>query len=101
MEPVGSKPLVRRFGLPTSAATVRLAMGALEQQGLLTQPHTSAGRVPSQQGYRLYVDQLLPAPGAAALQLERDLANLSLQWPAFDDLLLHLGRRLTDLTGLP
>jgi heat-inducible transcriptional repressor len=100
MEPVGSRTLVRRFGLPTSAATVRSAMGALEQQGLLTQPHTSAGRVPSQQGYRLYVDRLLPAPGAAALQLERDLTNLSLQWPAFDDLLLHLGRRLTDLTGL-
>jgi heat-inducible transcriptional repressor len=100
MEPVGSQTLVRRFGLPASAATVRSAMGALEQQGLLTQPHTSAGRVPSQQGYRLYVDQLLPAPGAAALQLERDLASLSLEWPAFDDLLLHLGRRLTDLTGL-
>lgn len=100
MEPVGSKTLVRRFGLPASPATVRSAMGALEQQGLLTQPHTSAGRVPSQQGYRLYVDQLLPAPGAAALQLERDLAALSLQWPSFDDLLLHLGRRLTDLTGL-
>ncbi|MGB5136669.1 MAG: HrcA family transcriptional regulator [Prochlorococcaceae cyanobacterium] len=100
MEPVGSRTLVRRFGLPASPATVRSAMGALEQQGLLTQPHTSAGRVPSQQGYRLYVDQLLPAPGAAALQLDRDLATLSLQWPALDDLLLHLGRRLADLTGL-
>jgi heat-inducible transcriptional repressor len=100
MEPVGSKTLVRRFGLPASPATVRSAMGALEQQGLLTQPHTSAGRVPSQQGYRLYVDRLLPAPGAAALQLERELATLSLQWPALDDLLLHLSRRLADLTGL-
>ncbi len=100
MEPVGSKTLVRRFGLAASPATVRSAMGALEQQGLLTQPHASAGRVPSQQGYRLYVDRLLPPPGAAALQLERDLANLSLQWPGLDDLLLQLGRRLTDLTGL-
>ncbi|MEO1003781.1 MAG: HrcA family transcriptional regulator [Cyanobacteria bacterium J06638_7] len=100
MEPVGSMTLVRRFRLPASAATVRSAMGALEQHGLLTQPHPSAGRVPSQQGYRLYVDRLLPAPGAAAVQLQRDLASLSLQWPSFDDLLLHLGRRLTDLTGL-
>jgi heat-inducible transcriptional repressor len=100
MEPVGSHTLVRRFGLPASPATVRSAMGALEQKGLLTQPHTSAGRVPSQQGYRLYVDQLLPAPGAAALQLEREMASLSLQWAALDDLLLHLTRRLADLTGL-
>jgi heat-inducible transcriptional repressor len=100
MEPVGSNTLVRRFGLPASPATVRSAMGALEQRGLLTQPHTSAGRIPSALGYRLYVDQLLPAPGAAALQLERELAGVSLQWAALDDLLLHLARRLADLTGL-
>ncbi len=99
-EPVGSQILVKRFGLEASPATVRSAMGALEQRGLLTQPHTSAGRVPSQQGYRHYVDCLLPAPSAAAHQLERELAGLSLQWAALDDLLLHLARRLADLTGL-
>ncbi len=100
MEPVGSQTLVRRFALPASPATVRSAMGALEQRGLLTQPHTSAGRIPSQQGYRVYVDALLPAPGAVAQQLERELTGLSLQWAALDDLLLHLSRRLADLTGL-
>jgi heat-inducible transcriptional repressor len=100
IEPVGSQALVRRFALPASPATVRSAMGALEQRGLLTQPHTSAGRIPSQQGYRLFVDQLLPAPGAAALQLDRELTGLSLRWAALDDLLLHLSRRLADLTGL-
>ena len=99
-EPVGSQTLVRRFGLKASPATVRSAMGALEQRGLLTQPHTSAGRVPSQLGYRHYVDCLLPAPGAAAGQLNRELTGLSLQWAAFDDLLLQLARRLADLTGL-
>ena len=67
-------------------------MGALEQRGLLTQPHSSAGRIPSQLGYRLYVDQLLPSPGAAALQLDRELAGLSFQWAALDDLLLQLNR---------
>lgn len=100
IEPVGSQTLVRRFQLAASAATVRSAMGVLEQQGLLTQPHPSAGRIPSQQGYRVYVDQLLPPPGAAALQLDRELTGLSLQWAALDDLLLHLSRRLADLTGL-
>ena len=63
IEPVGSKTLVKRFGLQASSATVRSAMGALEQKGLLTQPHTSAGRVPSPRGYRHYVDCLLPRPG--------------------------------------
>ncbi|MEB3200828.1 MAG: HrcA family transcriptional regulator [Synechococcaceae cyanobacterium] len=100
VEPVGSRTLVRRFAMPASPATVRSAMGVLEQRGLLTQPHTSAGRIPSQQGYRLYVDHLLPAPGAAALQLNRELAGLTLPWAALDDLLLHLARRLADLTGL-
>ena len=100
VEPVGSSTLVRRFAMPASPATVRSAMGALEQRGLLTQPHPSAGRIPSQQGYRMYVDELMPEPGAAAQQLQRELAGLSLQWAALDDLLLHLARRLADLTGL-
>ncbi len=100
VEPVGSQTLVRRFAFPASPATVRSAMGALEQKGLLTQPHTSAGRIPSQLGYRLYVDQLLPAPGVAALQLNRELAALSLPWASLDDLLQHLARRLADFTGL-
>ena len=99
-EPVGSKTLVQRFGLEASPATIRSAMGALELRGLLTQPHTSAGRVPSPLGYRHYVNCLLPAPGAAAGQLQRELMGLSLQWAALDDLLLHLARRLADLTGL-
>jgi len=99
-EPVGSQTLVRRFGLQASPATVRSAMGALEQRGLLTQPHTSAGRIPSPLGYRHYVNCLLPAPGAAVGQLQRELMGLSLQWAALDDLLLHLARRLADLTGL-
>ncbi|MEY2643738.1 MAG: hypothetical protein RLZZ611_387 [Cyanobacteriota bacterium] len=99
-EPVGSGTLVRRFGLQASPATVRSAMGALEKRGLLLQPHTSAGRVPSPLGYRHYVNCLLPPPGAAAVQLQSELMGLSLQWAAFDDLLLHLARRLADLTGL-
>ncbi len=100
IEPVGSKTLVKRFGLAASSATVRSAMGALEQRGLLTQPHSSAGRVPSPRGYRHYVDCLLPPPGAPFRQLESELTNLSLRWAALDDLLWQLARRLTDFTGL-
>ncbi len=100
IEPVSSKTLVERFGLKASAATIRTAMGALEQRGLLTQPHTSSGRIPSQRGYRHYVDCLLPPPAATINHLEHELTNLGLQWAALDDLLVHLAKRLTDFTGL-
>jgi heat-inducible transcriptional repressor len=57
--PVGSKTLVERYGLQVSPATVRSAMAELETLGLLSHPHTSAGRVPSDLGYRLYVESLM------------------------------------------
>jgi heat-inducible transcriptional repressor len=57
-EPVGSKALVERHGLGVSPATVRNDMAALEEEGYITQPHTSAGRVPTDKGYRLFVDRL-------------------------------------------
>ena len=57
-EPVGSKHLVERHHLGVSPATVRNDMSALEDEGYIVQPHTSAGRVPTDKGYRLFVDQL-------------------------------------------
>lgn len=56
--PVGSKSLVERHGLNVSPATVRNDMAALEDEGYIAQPHTSAGRVPTDRGYRLFVDRL-------------------------------------------
>src|SRR5688572_18322999 len=57
-EPVGSKALVERHHLGVSPATVRNDMAALEDEGYIHQPHTSAGRVPTNRGYRLFVDKL-------------------------------------------
>src|SRR4051795_3836636 len=57
-EPVGSKMIVDRHNLGVSSATVRNDMAALEDEGLIVQPHTSAGRVPTDKGYRLFVDKL-------------------------------------------
>ena len=57
--PIGSKGLVRRYGLNVSPATIRSAMADLEALGLLTHPHTSAGRVPSDLGYRYYVESIM------------------------------------------
>jgi len=58
-EPIGSKALMSRLNINVSPATIRNDMAALEQLGFLEQPHTSAGRVPTFNGYRLYVDKLM------------------------------------------
>src|SRR3989442_8941061 len=72
-QPVGSRYLVERAGLSVSPSTVRNELAELEARGLLTHPHTSAGRVPTDRGYRLYADELLahqdPRPGAFPLDL--------------------------------
>lgn len=57
--PVGSRPLVRRYGLDLSPATIRNTMSDLEEAGFLEHPHTSAGRVPTWRGYRTFVDELM------------------------------------------
>jgi heat-inducible transcriptional repressor len=59
-EPVGSEVLVREYNMSVSSATIRNAMGMLERHGFLYQPHTSSGRIPSDSGYRVYVDHLMP-----------------------------------------
>src|SRR5438309_3307199 len=58
-QPVGSRALSRQSGLELSPATIRNVMADLEELGLITSPHTSAGRVPTPLGYRLFVDTLL------------------------------------------
>jgi heat-inducible transcriptional repressor len=60
-EPVGSRTIARKYNLGVSSATIRNEMADLEEMGLIEQPHTSAGRIPSQLGYRYYVDCLMEA----------------------------------------
>jgi heat-inducible transcriptional repressor len=72
-EPVGSRTLARASGLDVSAATIRNIMADLEEQGLVAAPHTSAGRVPTSQGYRVFVDSLLQVPQPLP---ETELADL-------------------------
>lgn len=61
-EPVASAQLVQRYHLDVSPATVRNELAALEERGLLTHPHTSAGRVPTDLGYRYFIESLMPRP---------------------------------------
>ena len=58
-EPVGSKALAEKPDISVSSATIRNTMAALEQEGYLDHPHTSAGRVPTYKGYRFYIDNLM------------------------------------------
>ncbi len=62
-QPVASNALVRRYGLGVSSATVRNELALLEDLGLLTHPHTSAGRVPTDLGYRYFIESLMAGPG--------------------------------------
>ncbi len=96
-EPVGSKALVERHRLKVSAATVRNDMAALEEEGYITQPHTSAGRIPTDKGYRLFVDRLAqikplsPAERVAITSFMNGTADM-------DDLLGRTVRLLAQLT---
>ena len=68
-QPVASSAVVQRYGLPVSSATIRNEMARLEDEGYIVQPHTSAGRVPSDKGYRYYVEALMrPQEPPAAVQ---------------------------------
>ncbi|MBD1926743.1 heat-inducible transcriptional repressor HrcA [Trichocoleus sp. FACHB-90] len=99
-EPVGSKALVEEYNLSVSPATIRNAMGALEKAGLLYQPHTSAGRVPSDSGYRIYVDQLIKPSDVLGRQVEELFTkNLNLEDWSFEALLRGAAQILTTLSG--
>lgn len=97
-EPVGSKAVADDPVLQVSSATIRNEMGILEREGYIAQPHTSAGRVPTDKGYRYYVDALMrrpPAPPQQAQEIERHLFHAL---SALDDLLERATTLLSDLT---
>ena len=97
-EPVGSKSIVERHAFGVSAATTRNDMALLEDEELITAPHTSSGRVPTDKGYRLFVNhlaQLRPLSTAQRSAIETFLADPS----DLDDLMARTVRVLTQLTG--
>jgi heat-inducible transcriptional repressor len=96
-EPVGSKSLVDRHNLGVSSATIRNDMAALEEDGLIAQPHTSAGRVPTDAGYRMFVDRLTdikPLSGAEKRAISTFLDGAV----DLDDVLHRAVRALAQLT---
>ena len=78
-QPVGSQALVERYGLGVSSATVRSILAELEAAGLLTHPHTSAGRVPTDAGYRFYVESIVdavPLPAVEQLMIRHQFGQV-------------------------
>jgi heat-inducible transcriptional repressor len=96
-EPVGSKALVERHSLGVSPATVRNDMAALEEEGFITQPHTSAGRIPTDKGYRLFVDRLSAVKPLSAAE-KRAIATLLEGAVDLDDVVQRSVRLLAQLT---
>jgi heat-inducible transcriptional repressor len=102
-EPVGSETIAERAGLGVSSATIRNEMAALEEQGYLSHPHTSSGRIPTDVGYRHYVDSL-PSPtrlkDAQRRQIAAHFAEAILDLEEVLKGSVHLLSRLTQYAGL-
>lgn len=100
-EPVGSKCIMENAELDVSSATIRNEMADLEALGLLEQPHTSAGRIPSPQGYRLYVNELMEEHRLSQQETRRINEALKLKMQELDRVLEQAGRILSHLTRYP
>lgn len=96
-EPVGSKALVDRHQLGVSSATIRNDMAALEEDGLIAQPHTSAGRVPTDAGYRVFVDRITSLKPLTSAE-RRAIETFMTDAVDLDDVLHRAVRALAQLT---
>jgi heat-inducible transcriptional repressor len=95
---VGSRTLVRRHGIQQSPATVRNVMAELEEHGLLAQPHTSAGRVPTDAGLRLYVDRLMQVRELSTKEKNEIRSRFQLSQVELQELLREVSRVLSELS---
>jgi heat-inducible transcriptional repressor len=94
---VGSRTVTRRYGIDLSPATVRNVMADLEELGLLKQPHTSAGRVPTDSGLRFFIDSLLKVRSLSPKEREEIASRYDLFGNDLDDVLQRTSRMLADL----
>ena len=100
-EPVGSKSISSTPGLDVSPATIRNEMADLEELGLLEQPHTSAGRIPSPKGYRIYVNELMDEYRLSVQETKRLNEALHLKMRELDQVIDQAGRVVSQLTRYP
>ena len=100
-EPVGSKAIAASEELNLSSATIRNEMADMTAMGLLEQPHTSAGRIPSPQGYRIYVNELMNEHRLSLEETQRINDALKQKMAKFDDLLADAGKLVSEMTSYP
>jgi heat-inducible transcriptional repressor len=100
-EPVGSKTIVKDIGLTVSSATIRNEMAELESMGLLEQPHTSAGRIPTPKGYRIYVNELMEQHRLSLEETETINRALKSRIQQLDRIIADAGRITSLLTSYP
>lgn len=97
-EPVGSRTIARRYGLGVSPATIRNEMADLEEQGFIVQPHTSAGRIPTDSGYRFYVDELMESEDLAPEDIEIIHSHYAQKAREMDHLIRQTAMVLSEMT---
>ena len=100
-EPVGSKALAAMPGIDCSSATIRNEMADLTQMGYLEQPHTSAGRIPSPAGYRLYVDELMLDYRLSVDETQSLNQAMELKLQEVDKVISQVGKMVSKMTNLP
>ena len=100
-EPVGSKAVAERAGLDVSSATIRNEMADLTEMGYLEQPHTSAGRVPSPAGYRLYVNELMDQHQLTIQETQRINDALQVKMEELDRVIDQAGKVLSRISDYP
>lgn len=98
-EPVGSRRIAKRYGLNLSPATIRNVTADLTEAGYLTQPHTSAGRIPTERGFRVFVDTLIQMREVTAEDRDAVLERMRDLRPGVDDLVREAGRLLATISG--
>lgn len=97
-EPVSSATLVNKYGLDYSSATVRNELAELEDKGYLDKPHTSSGRVPSEKGYRFYVDELINDEDISLEEIKYIQNKLSTKVNEIEDLTKIATTTLSEIT---
>ena len=100
-EPVGSKAIASEMGGSVSSATIRNELADLVELGYLEQPHTSAGRIPSPKGYRLYVNELMERQKLSVAETEKLNAALTLKMEELDRVMAQAGKAVSALAGYP
>ena len=100
-EPVGSKAIAAEMGGSVSSATIRNELADLAEMGYLEQPHTSAGRIPSPQGYRLYVNELMEQQKLSLAETQRINQALQMKMEELDRIIFQAGRAVSSFVNYP